>query len=113
MEREAMGFKVRVRERTYLWGGPGVTNNYMDALLGPPILCLSFRSERSGEIITYTQEKFDTPLNSKNRIPVTSGQLNPGECFTLRLNDSCSVYADILPSGGVSTVVHCSVFKGD
>lgn len=101
-----MDFQVRVRTRTFLWGGEGVTRNLEDPLT--PDIFLSFRSDRNGDTITYVQQMIgqDSKVYSLN-----TGQLAPGESFTLKLNASSGVYVEI-PPNGISTVVNCSIHGG-
>lgn len=98
-----MDFSLRVRRRTYVWGGGGVHDNLPPA----PPLFLTFRSERFGDKLHYVQQRMDNGVLKT----MTSGDLEPGEGLTVVLNGSCGIYVE-LPQGGVSTALTCQIQAG-
>lgn len=75
-------YRVKVRARTFLWGGDGVTKSFDFRLL------LSFRVDEDGEAIEVTL------LRPQGSAPETLGKLNPGEAFTVPLDGLTGVLAE-------------------
>jgi hypothetical protein len=89
-----MNYRLKVRQRTYLWGGEGVTRNIDSHLF------LSFRVDDEGEQVRFG-------VRDKSGTLTEYGLLNPGECYTIRLHDIFGVYA----SCAEDTNVECYVLQ--
>lgn len=78
-------YRVKVRRRTYLWGGEGIKN----AFNPKTPTYLHFRVDEIGEPIKFgTQSEFSGTLTEL-------GTLKPGESFTVPLKDIVGVYASL------------------
>ena len=86
-------YEVKVRGRMYLWGSAGVTVN-----LAWPML-LAFRVDVFGEAIT-----FGTETSTPNSV-VTFGTLQPGESYTIPLQNLRGVFANC----DLNTSVYCTL----
>jgi hypothetical protein len=87
-------YRIKVRKTTYLWGGSGITDNISSQLY------LFIRVEDTGERVRFGTRQRDGRMTEK-------GVLDPGEAFTLRLNDISGVWATIAEPE--DTYVECAV----
>jgi hypothetical protein len=82
-------YSVRVRAATkYLWGSAGIANNASYA--SPPILHI--RNDIEGEQVTFGTETADGTQT-------TIGTLQPGETFSVVIQDIRGVFATASPTG--------------
>jgi hypothetical protein len=88
-------YKVKVRDKVYLWGSASISEAPGVALL------LSIHVDHVGEAIDIYR---DAPGHGSRSI----GRLEPGQVFTLNLKDSSSIYATCEHGGDVlvSCVLH-------
>jgi hypothetical protein len=88
-------YKVRVRGTAApgmcLWGSAGITGSA--TFTSPPLLHI--RNDKHGEVLTFgTQAKgTQTPI----------GTLQPGECFSIQLQNISGVFAYCAPATGSGT----------
>jgi hypothetical protein len=77
--------KVKRKETTYLWGGPGVSSDNARSLLIP--ILLAVRIDDLGEEVEF---------GYKTTLPVTEdsyGKLRPGESYLISLEKLTAVWA--------------------
>ena len=92
-----LSYKVRVRGSAtpiYLWGSAGITQ--IPTL--PPSLLLHIRNDEHGEVISLG-------TTGVNGATTPIGTLQPGECFSLPLQNTSGVYATC----ALDSVISCSV----
>jgi hypothetical protein len=77
-------YRVRVRRRTFIWGGASVTKK-----LEAERIYLHFRVDENGEAVRFGVLK--TPGGSLEEF----GSLLPGESYTLKLDDIVGVFVAI------------------
>jgi hypothetical protein len=83
--RAGQSFRVKVRKKTYLWGGEGVKKAPKN-LSG---LFLHFRVDEEGEPITFGTRT----ISGKRFNEEEYGELQPGECCILALRDLAGIFA--------------------
>jgi hypothetical protein len=90
-------YKVRVRGTLFLWGSDGIASN---RTFQSPVL-LHFRNDKHGEAVT-----FGTQVAGGNQ--TTIGTLQPGEFFTLEIQDIAGVFASCAEESTVFCVIKAS-----
>jgi hypothetical protein len=89
-------YRVKVRGRTFLWGGAEVTKKFDN-----DHLFIHFRVDETGEQIRFGVVKdAGAPLDD-------FGSLLPGECYTLKLNGIIGVFASL--DDPQDTYVDCAI----
>jgi hypothetical protein len=89
-----LSYEVRVRGTLYLWGSAGITQNtsYTSPLL------LHIRNDEHGEVVTLgTQVAAGTQT--------TYGTLQPGECYSIPIQQISGVFA----SCALESTVYCVI----
>jgi hypothetical protein len=88
-------YKVRVRGTAApgmcLWGSAGITGNA--SFTSPPILHI--RNDKHGEVLSFGTQAQGT------QTPI--GTLQPGECFSIQLQEISGVFAYCVPATGSGT----------
>jgi hypothetical protein len=74
-------YHARVRGTLYLWGSAGISVNMATPLL------LHIRNDVHGEVVTFGTESVDGSHN-------TIGKLQPGECYSILLQNVRGVFAE-------------------
>jgi hypothetical protein len=87
-------YAVRVRASlgtVYLWGSAGIPQN---ATFQPPVL-LHIRNDKCGEVVTLAVPGAKTPI----------GTLNPGECYSIAIQNISGVTATC----ALESTVYCVI----
>jgi hypothetical protein len=95
-----MNYRVRVRSKTYLWGGPGIGVKLHDLV---PVY-LTVRNDELGEAVTIGREERHTD-NTVEQKPY--GLLARGQTYTMHLSNVASVYAE--QKDGLPTTISCEI----
>ena len=94
-------YRVKVRGETYIWGGPLIEKKFEPH--SP--LYLHFRVDETGETVTLGKKE------KKGDSIEPLGALNPGECFTIQLNDVVGIIASTVDPA--DSYVECSIISGE
>lgn len=89
-------YRIRVRRRTFLWGGAGVTKK-----IDTDRLFMHFRVDENGEQIRFGI------LKEQGGSFDEFGSLQPGESYTLKLDGLVGVFAAI--DEPQDTYVECTI----
>lgn len=92
-------YRSRIRTKTFLWGGRGVTAN----LGSPSPIFLTIRVDDASDAVAIGQTRRD----SGNLTEIPLGKLAEGESFTIALNNVCGVFA--APDNDNSTFLSCTI----
>jgi len=80
--------KVKRRETTYLWGGPGILGTTTRAPTLPVPVLLAIRVDDLGEEVEFGFVEIN-PAGQEDSL----GKLRPGECYILSLENLTAVWA--------------------
>jgi hypothetical protein len=94
-------YRVKVRRRTYLWGGEGVLTTFNSS----SSLFIHFRVDETGEEVRFGV------LQQQGRSLREMGTLKPGEGFTIGLNGIVGVYASL--DDPKDTYVDCTIISSN
>jgi hypothetical protein len=104
-------YRVRIRKKSFLWGGSQVTSNLHVASASPTDsgitntpLFLTIRVDDAEEVVAIGQAHFDPAGAFKER---SLGTLAGGQSYTLILNSLCGVFAE--PNKDVAAWLTCVV----
>lgn len=89
-----LAYRTKVRTRTFVWGGQGIT-----AVLKSPLI-LTVRVPEEGETIELGTRKASSAREGE------LGTLAPGECFSIPLDDISGVFATCKSDTQVDCFVH-------
>lgn len=89
-------YRVKVRRRTFLWGGAEVIKK-----IDTDHLFIHFRVDETGEQIRFGV------LKEAGASPDELGSLRPGECYTLKLDGIIGVFASL--DDPQDTYVDCAI----
>ena len=95
-KRTHASYEVRVRGTMYLWGSAGITG---DTTFDKPLL-LHIRNNVFGEKVLL-----GTKSSSGNQ---TIGTIQPGECFTIRIQTISGVFATCASETTVDCLIQAS-----
>lgn len=84
MHMDRYRVKIKRREITYLWGGPGIKTNVTRPLLVPVLLTL--RVDDLGEEIEFG-------FKGSGGLDDSYGKLRPGESYTVSLDNLTAIWA--------------------
>jgi hypothetical protein len=93
-----ISYRMRVRGKKYLWGGPGVTSNLEET----PPLFLTIKNDDFGETISFGTSRMFGGFQEQSL-----GKIEPGQTYTLILLHISGVYAS--QDDDRPTFVNCTI----
>ena len=95
LNRAHVSYEVRVRGTMFLWGSAGINVN---STYDKPLL-LHLRNRVFGEAVTVGTQVAGGP-------PTTLGTLQPGECYSIAIQNISGVFATCALESNVDCVIH-------
>ena len=92
-------YRIKVRERTFLWGNSDIKSNFDD----DSSLCITFKVDDIGEAVTFGSIRLDDGRPKEAHL----GSLKEGQVFTVPLQKIIGVFAETI--NNAHTFITCTI----